>query len=68
MVQVILHITHWSLGKMSEESMELTEQRNNDSVASEDMTSLDALNAEELAYIARNPKCSQMLAKLHSPD
>lgn len=43
---------------MSEELMELTEQRNNDLVASEDMTSLDALSAEELAYIARNPKCS----------
>ena len=69
MVPVILRITHRSLGKMSEGSMELTEKRYNDSVASEDMTSLDALSAEEMAYIAKNPKCSQMLAELlHSPD
>ena len=49
--------------------MELTEQRDNDSVASEDMISLDALSAEELTYIAKNPKYSQLLAELlHGPD
>ena len=54
-IPVILR-THWSLDKMSEGSMELKEQRNNDSVASEDRISLDALNTEELTYIAKNPK------------
>ena len=49
--------------------MELTEQRDNDSVASEDRISLDALNAEELTYIGKNPKYSQLLAELlHGPD
>ena len=42
----------------------MTEQRDNDSVASEDRISLDALNAEELTYIANNPKYSQLLAEL----
>ena len=40
--------------------MELTEQHDNDSVASEDMISLNALNAEELTYIAKNPTYSQL--------
>ena len=48
--------------------MELTEQRDNDLVVSEDI-SLNALSAQELAYIAKNPKYSQLLAKLlHSTD
>ena len=48
--------------------MELTEQRDNDSVASEDI-SLNTLSAQELAYIAKNPKFSQLLAKfLHNTD
>ena len=48
--------------------MELTEQCDTDSVVSEDI-SLNALSAQELAYIAKNPKYSQLLAKLlHSPD
>ena len=48
--------------------MELTKQCDNDSVASEDI-SLDALSAQELAYIAKNPKYSQLLAKLlHSTN
>ena len=48
--------------------MELIEQRDNDSVASEDI-SLNALSAQELAYIAKNPKYGQLLAKLfHSTD
>ena len=33
------------------------------------MISLDALSAEELTYIAKNPKYSQLLAELlHGPD
>ena len=48
--------------------MELTEQCDNDSVVSEDI-SLNALSAQELAYIAKNPKYRQLLAKLlHNPD
>ena len=67
-IPVILR-THRSLDKMSEGSMELTEQRDNDLVASEDMISLDVLNAKELTYIAKNLKYSQLLAKLlHGPD
>ena len=67
-IPVILR-THRLLGKMSKGSMELTEQHDNDSVASEDTISLDALSAEELAYIAKNPKYSQLLAELlHGPD
>ena len=54
---------------MSEGSMELTEQHDNGSVASEDMISLDALSAEELSYIARNPKYTQLLTELlYGPD
>ena len=54
---------------MFEGSMELTEQRDNDSGASEDRISLDTLNAEDLTYIAKNPKYSQLLAELlHGPD
>ena len=49
--------------------MELTEQRDNDSVSSEDMISLDALSAKELTYITKNPKYSQLLAELlQGPD
>ena len=61
--------THRLLGKVFEGSMELTEQHDNDPVGSEDVISLDAVSAEELAYIAKNPKYSQLLAKLlHGPD
>ena len=67
-IPVIL-CTHRPLGKMSEGSMELTEQHDNDSVALEDTISLDALSTEELAYIAKNLKYSQLLAELlHGPD
>ena len=49
--------------------MELTEQHDDDLMASEDMISLDALSAKKLAYIAKNPKYSQLLAELlHGPD
>ena len=44
--------------------MELTEQHDNGSVASEDMISLDALSAKELSYIVKNPKYTQLLTEL----